>query len=275
MGKKLACFTMILALLCSLTGCGSSADTKETYDLFMKSAQFVNEQDGVSLSMYGMLTTEYNKQKSVMSISSYYQQQVTDGVKQVDSIFSVAETTAEEPTEVKYVTDGKQYAYVQDNQYHVLTAEEFEKMTSFHQIVTAFEADAVSSADVEKPEEGKTLTTYTLKLDKNKTSELATALLEQTLRIIDTSTTPVDFKNSKVTAKLTVDAENNPVSLGYTLETDATAQGETMEITLNFHYSIQKTGDEVQVAVGDLSSYLEAQQPSADGDDSSADSSER
>ncbi len=272
MVKKLACFTMIVALLCSLTGCADSAKNQEAYDLFMQSAQSVNEQDGRYLNVFGMLTTEYNDQKSFMSMSGYYMQQVQDGKKLVDAIFSVSDTTSEEPTEYNYVTDGDRYAYVLDNEMTEMTEADFSQATGYGTLVTAFEADAVKSVEVGQPDESSTYTTYTMKLDKKKTADLAAKLLES-INLINTAQVPVEFKNSEVTAKIVVDAEGKPVSFGYTLKTDATAEGETMGISYNATFTVYQTGDEVQVNVTDLGSYLDAQASSSETESSSEESS--
>ena len=275
MTKKLACFTMILALLCSLTGC-SSTDKQEAYDLFMQSAQSINEQTGLYMNLSGMLTTKYKGESSFMAISGYYMtQQSEEGKKLVDSILSISSTASEEPTDYNYVSDGEKYAYVMNNEMKELSEEEFKQATAFSTLVTAFDADCVKSATLEEPEEGKTHTTYTLTLDKKKTGDLATKLLES-INMINTAQVPVTFDNSKVSVKIVVNEQKEPVSFGYSLETDATAEGETMTIKYNINFMIYQTGDEVKVNTTDLAATLAAQEASSsEAEGSSGGSSEQ
>lgn len=272
MAKKLACFTMILTLLCGLTGC-SSTDKQAAYDLFMQSAQSINEQTGLYMNFSGMLTTKYNDQSSFMAISGYYmKQQAEDGKKLVDSIFSISSTSTEEPVDYNYISDGDKYAYVVDNQINELSKEEFDQNTAYSILNTAFSVENVKKATVEYPDESSSYTTYELTLDKKSTSEFATKLLES-INMIDTSQVPVTFDNSKVSAKIVVDTDNNPISFGYTLETDATAEGEVMEIKYNPNFTIYQTGDEVTVNTTDIAAALEAQAAASEAESSSGNSS--
>ncbi|WP_270739510.1 hypothetical protein [Massilioclostridium coli] len=266
--KVLAVLLAGTLLVGCCTACGTSEEEKQgAYQAFQDAAKTINESSGYVFSLFGSLTTEYNDNSSMQGISSRYTTKNQDGKQLVESYLSFS-TTTQEPTSTILESDGTNYCVIDEsgsssssadgtstgNTVQELTQEQFQQMTGYGKIGTDFKAEDIKSVST-KNDEGNT--SYEITLNRKNAVNLATWLMES-ISYIDTEQVPVDFDVDSLVCTVTVGENGEPKSFRYELETDMTAEGETLHAEYRVSYSIEQYGDEVQLEIPDLRSYLDA-----------------
>lgn len=256
--------SVLFATVLLLSGCSNDELISQAFGIYTTNIENYNKQEGLGLSLFGTITSDYDDTKSTTSLSGYFLRQGN----QSDSTLSFS-----------YLT-GEYYDYIMasDGEYYVLqteygtyedsdesesttdevTASEYASLTAFQYFGSITDKSYIKKAAVKDVDSSgeNAKKQYIMTLDAESASELAEYLMEA-FGYIDTDSVPVNFDVKELICTMTVDNETGEISLlKYSLDAAMEAEGEVMNCVFNITYYITGTGDDISVSVGDLSDYV-------------------
>lgn len=293
MNQKYTALLMVMAV--SLSGCAGRAgqeaekvqeDKAGAYETLNLAVDKLNEEDSISLQLFGSMSSTYNDSSSMIGISSLYSEKKSEG--KVYSVLTMSYTDGtytdyynmsdgeknvcyysagssdpdtgngmgggaiQETASVQGMEDGQENLQEQpDTGSEVLTDEEFKKNVSYGTVQIPFAEEDVTEVTTIEKDAG---VTWKFTLDPQQGEELAVWLMES-ISYIDSSQKDISFDIDEISCQAGYQDDGSLKTIKYTLDADMTCEGETLSADYSISYIVAGRGAEVEVKVPDLSGF--------------------
>lgn len=267
---------LLLAAL-ALTGCSKEKaekvsakyeNTEEAFETLETAVKKLDQEEGVSLQVFGSMSSTYHDASSMIGISALHSENKSDG--KVNSVMTISYTDG---SYVDYysLSDGEQnirYSRFsgseaetetggedESDEMKILSEEEFEKAVRYGGIQLLF-----STADIQEVIREVTDSSVSWKfvIDPLKGETLAVWLLEA-ISYIDMTQTNITFSINEIACKAGYNDDGDLKTIKYELDADMTCEGETLHADYSVSYVVVSKGAEVEVSVPELSGLTESE----------------